>query len=118
MRDHVTFRDASDPLVEPVDAAADFVRHVKSRGQTKVRPHRSYSGAVTVRVYWQGDRFHTIKFASTADGLLLARHNVVAGGDLSRLLHDWLTASDRFSDIAWRTRDEWEAGEPGRSSPG
>jgi hypothetical protein len=116
IHDHVTFRDAADPLLEPMDAAADFVRHAKTKG-IKVRAHRSYSGAVTVRVYRQGDRFHTVGLAATADGRLLARHNVAAGRDLSMIVHAWLTDSGRFSDICWRTRDEWKNGGPGRDTP-
>ena len=122
LRDHVTFRAAADPLLGPTDAADDFVRHVRAGAKARadpirVRPHRSYSGAVTVRVYWQGGRFHTLKFASTDDGRLLASHNVSAGRYLSLLLHDWLTASDRFTDICWRTGDQWKNGEPGQGDP-
>jgi hypothetical protein len=122
MRDHVTFRAAGDVLAAPMDAAADLVRHVRMGNKARaapirIRPHRSYSGAVTVRVSWQGDRFRTVKFAATAAGHLLASHNVAGGRDLTMMLHDWLTASDRFADIRWRTRDEWQSGEPGRSAP-
>ena len=104
MRDHVTFRAVGDVLAEPMDAAADLVGYVKTsntKRQTpiRVRPHRSYSGAVTVRVYSQGGRFHTIKIASTADGALLASHKVAGGRDLSLMLHEWLTASDRFTEV-------------------
>jgi hypothetical protein len=120
--DHVTFRAVGDDVAGPTDAAADFVRHVRSGNKARstairVRPHRSYSGAVTVRVYWQGGRFHTVKISATADGCLLASHNVRAGRDLSLMLHDWLTASDRFTDICWRTRDQWKNGEPGGVVP-
>jgi hypothetical protein len=120
--DHVTFRAVGDPVFDRMDAAADLVRHVRSGAKArstsmKARPHHSYSGAVTVRVYWQGDRFHTVKISSTADGGLLASHNVGGGRDLSLMLHDWLTASDRFSDICWRTRDQWKNGDPGRGDP-
>ena len=120
--DHVTFRAVPGAVVEPIEAAADLVRHVKMGNRARstplrVRPHRSYSGAVTVRVSWQGDRFHTIKIASTADGGLLASHNVSAGRDLSAILHDWLTSSDRYSDICWRTGEQWRNGEPGRDAP-
>jgi hypothetical protein len=122
IRDHVTFRAASDPLVQPMDAAADLVRHVRmgNKGRSppvRVRPHRSYSGLVTVRVSWQGDRFHTIKVSATADGRLLASHNVAGGRDLSLMLHDWLTASDRYTDICWRTRDQWRNGDHGCGAP-
>lgn len=114
--DHVTFRAIGEPLVDPMDAAADLARYAKTAG-VRVRPHRARSGAITVRVYWQGQRFHTVKIASTADGQLLARHNVAGGGDLSRTLHAWLSASDRFGDICWRTREEWTNGDPGRRAP-
>jgi hypothetical protein len=122
MRDHVTFRAVGDNVVEPMDAAADLVRHVRAGNKARatpirIRPHRSYSGAITVRVSWQGDRLHTIKLASTADGHLLARHNVDGDRALSPMLHDWLTASDRFTDICWRTRDQWKNGEPGCDAP-
>jgi hypothetical protein len=122
IRDHVTFRAASEALVEPMDAAADLVRHVRAGNKARsapirLRPHRSYSGAVTVRVSWQGDRFHTVKFASTAGGNLLASHKVADGGDLSLMLHEWLTASGRFTDICWRTGDQWKRGEPGAGAP-
>jgi hypothetical protein len=120
--DHVTFRAVPGLVIEPMEAAADLVRQVRLGNKTratptKVRPHRSYSGAVTVRVSWQGDRFHTVKIAATADGGLLASHNVGGGRDLTLMLHDWLTASDRFTDICWRTRDQWKNGDPGRNSP-
>jgi len=122
IRDHVTFRAVSDPLLEPMDVAADLVRHVRAGNKArstpiKVRPHRSYSGAVTVRVSWQGDRFHTVKIKATADGRLLASHNVAAGRDLSLMLHEWLTASDRFTDICWRTGGQWKSGEAGAGAP-
>jgi hypothetical protein len=122
IRDHVTFRALGDVLVEPMDAAADLVRNVRlgNKGRPvpiRLRPHRSYSGAVTVRVSWQGDRFHTVKFSSTAGGHLLASHNVAADRDLSQLLHEWLAASDRFTDICWRTGDQWKNGDPGSDAP-
>jgi hypothetical protein len=121
-RDHVTFRAVGDALAGPMDAAADLVRYVRMGNKARstpirVRPHRSYSGAVTVRVSWQGDRFHTIKFSSTAGGHLLASHNVAGGRDLSLMLHEWLTASDRFADVCWRTRDQWRNGDPGAGAP-
>lgn len=121
IRDRVTFRAAiADVLIGPVDAAADFVSHVKmgNAGRSapiRVRPHLSYSGAVTVRVYWRGGRFHTLKISSTPEGCLLASHNV--GGALSLLLHEWLTASDRFTDIRWRTRDQSKNGGPSCETP-
>jgi hypothetical protein len=125
--DHVTFRPPPGEVVEPMEAAADLVRHVRAANKArstpiKLRPHRSYSGAVTVRVSWQGDRFHTIKLVSTPDGGLLASHNVGSHSargarDLSAMLHDWLTASDRVIDICWRTRDQWKNGAPGLAAP-
>jgi hypothetical protein len=122
IRDHVTFRAAGEALLEPMDAAADLVRHVRAGNKARaapirLRPHKSYSGAVTVRVSWQGDRFHTVKFASTPGGHLLVSHKVASGSDLTLMLHDWLTASDRFTDICWRTDDEWRHGEPGAGAP-
>ena len=125
MRDHVTFRPA-DPA-EPMDrmeAAADLVRHVRAGNKArakaiKIRPHTSYSGAVTVRVAWRGDRFHTVKFAVAADGALLVSHKVADdGGALTLMLHDWLTASARYADIRWRTAEELAAGAPGQAAPG
>jgi hypothetical protein len=79
------------------------------------RTHTSYSGAVTVRVSWQGQRFHTVKFSSNDAGEMLVSHKV--GPDLSLILHEWLTASDRFSDPCWRTADEWKLGAPGSDTP-
>jgi hypothetical protein len=122
IRDHVTFRAQGDALVDRMEAAADLVRHVRLANKARstpvrVRPHKSYSGAVTVRVSWQGDRFHTIKIASTADGALLASHNVIGGRDLSAMLHEWLAASDRYTDICWRTGEQWKNGDPGRGAP-
>jgi hypothetical protein len=61
LRDHVTVRAVSDPLLEPMD--------------------------------------------------------VVAGRDLSLMLHEWLTASDRFTDICWRTGGQWKSGEAGAGAP-
>lgn len=124
LRDHVAFRPV-DPATRPLEAAEDLVRHVRAWNKTRVhlsrdtriaaRTHTSYSGAVTVRVAWQGQRFHTVKFSATGSGDLLASHKV--GRDLSLLLHEWLTASDRFSRACWRTADEWKQGRPGRSAP-
>jgi len=121
IRDHVTFRAVSHDVVEPMDAAADLVRHVRMGNKVRstpirLRPHRAYSGAVTVRVAWQGDRFHTIRFSSTAGGHVLASHKVNGGVGLSMMLHEWLTASDRFTDIRWRTRDDWKTGAPGHGA--
>jgi hypothetical protein len=122
-RDHVTFQtpQASTPL----EAAEDLVRHIRARNKTRAhlsrdtritaRAHTSYSGAVTVRVSWQGQRFHTIKFSSNTAGEMLASHKV--GPDLSLILHEWLTASDSFVSPCWRTADEWKLGEPGSSAP-
>jgi len=111
LTDHVTFRAVGGEAVEPLDAAADLVRHVRSGNKErsppiKIRAHTSYSGSVTVRVSRYSQRFHTITLSSTADGWLLARHKVVLGRDLSLMLHDWLTASDRFSEVRWLTTDQ------------
>jgi hypothetical protein len=120
--DHVTFHAAGDPVFEPSDAAADLVAHIRRRAKAgatsmKARPHRSHSGAVSVRLYWQGGRFHTVRIASGADGRLLVSHNGRGGRDLSLTLHDWLVSSERYSDIRWRTSDDWRAGEAGRGEP-
>jgi hypothetical protein len=122
-RNHVTFQ-TSQPST-PLEAAEDLVRHIRARNKTRAhlsreirstaRAHTSYSGAVTVRVSWQGQRFHTVKFASNAPGEMLASHKV--GPDLSLVLHEWLTASDRFVRPCWRTADAWELGEPGSTAP-
>jgi hypothetical protein len=110
LRDHVSFRSAGAEPIDPLEAAADLVRHVRSGNKDRsppirIRAHTSYSGAVTVRVSRYSQRFHTITISSTADGALLARHNVSLGRDLSLMLHDWLTASDRFTDISWLAPD-------------
>jgi hypothetical protein len=125
-RDHVTFR-STEPTMLPLEAAEDLVRHIRARNKTrahlsydtriKARTHTSYSGAVTVRVAWQGQRFHTIRFRATDGGELLASHKVVGGRDLSLILHDWLKASDRCTSPCWRTADEWNRREPGRAAP-
>ena len=125
LRDHVTFQSA-DPAT-PLEAAEDLVRHIRARNKARVhlshdtrlkaRTHTSYSGAVTVRVAWQGDRFHTVSFAEADGGLLLARHKVAGGRDLSLVLHEWLTTSERFNGACWRTADEWKRGDPGRDAP-
>lgn len=122
IRDHVTFRPAGGAPVLPLDAAEDLVRHVRAAAKAhaqriRARAHTSYSGAVTVRVYWHGGRFHTVGVKALEDGRLLARHNVADGRALSRLLHDWLAASDRFTDPSWRTRDQFRAGAPGQTTP-
>ncbi len=70
-----------------------------------------------MRLYWQGGRFHTVRIAATPDGRLLVSHNGAGGRELSLTLHDWLGASERYSDICWHTRDEWKAGEAGRGEP-
>ncbi len=121
LRDHVSFR-AADGAADPMAAVGDLVRHVRATAKTRpdrvrLRPHQSHSGAVSVRVYREGDRFHTIKFALAPDGRLYARHNVAGGRALSLMLHDWLSATDRFTDIAWRTRNAFAAGEPGHPRP-
>ena len=92
---HVTFHAAGDPVFEPADAAADLVAHIRSRAKAgatslKARPHRSHSGAVSVRLYWQGGRFHTVRIAATPDGRLLVSHNGAGGRELSLTLHDRL----------------------------
>ena len=120
--DHVTFRTAGGPPAAPLDVAEDFAGWLKGDAKAhgsriKARVHTSYSGAVTARVYWSGGRFHTVGFKSLADGQLLARHNGAGGRALSRLLHDWLTATDRFTDPCWRTGDQFRAGEPGQPTP-
>ena len=125
-RDHVTFQPA-EPTMPPLEAAEDLVRHIRARNKTRAhlsrdtritaRTHTSYSGAVTVRVAWQGHRFHTIRFSATDGGELLASHKVAGGRDLSLILHEWLSASDRFGRPCWRTADEWNRGEPGRGAP-
>jgi hypothetical protein len=125
-RDHVTFQPAA-PATRPLEAAEDLVRHIRARNKARAhlshdtrinaRTHTSYSGAVTVRVGWQGQRFHTIRFSVTDGGELLASHKDAGGGDLSLILHDWLTASDRFSHPCWRTADEWKRRERGRNAP-
>ena len=123
IRDHVTFRPAGGASVEPLEAAEDFARHVKAAAKArseraKIRAHTAYSGAVTVRVAWSGDRFHTIKFAEAPDGRLLARHRVAGAQYLSTMLYEWLTATDRFTDISWRTEAQFHAGEPGQAFTG
>jgi hypothetical protein len=125
-RDHVTFQAAEVPL-RPLDAAEDLVRHIRARNKTRAhlsrdtrinaRTHTSYSGAVTVRVAFQGHRFQTIKFAASEGGELVASHKAGGGRDLSLILHEWLVTSDRFNRPCWRTADEWKRGEPGRSAP-
>ena len=124
--DHVSFQ-AAEPTALPLEAAEDLVRHIRAGNKTrshlsrdtrmKARTHTSYSGAVTVRVAWQGHRFHTIRFAEADRGWLLASHNVAGGRDLSLILRAWLTTSERFSGACWRTADEWKRGDPGRSAP-
>ena len=124
-RDHVTFRAVE--AATPLEAAEDLVRHVRARNKTKshlahetrmkARAHTSYSGAVTVRLTWQGDRFHTVRFSAADGGRLLASHKVAGGDDLSRVLHDWLVAADRFEGACWRTAEEWALGAAGRSAP-
>jgi hypothetical protein len=126
LRDHVTFQPA-EPTRRPLEAAQDLVRHIRARNKTRAhlsrdtrigaRTHTSYSGAVTVRVAWQGQRFHTVKFSVADGGDLLASHKVAGARYLSMILHEWLTTSDRFSRPCWRTADEWKQGEPGRSAP-
>lgn len=125
-RDHVTFQPA-EPTARPLEAAEDLVRYIRARNKARAhlshgtrisaRAHTAYSGAVTVRVAWQGQRFHTIKFSATDDGALLASHKVAGGRYLSLILHEWLIASDRFSGPRWRTADEWKRAEPGSSTP-
>ena len=93
-RDHVSFR-AAQPAT-PLEAAEDLVRHIRAGNKTrahlsrdarmKARAHTSYSGAVTVRVTWQGQRFHSIKFSAADAGEMLASHKV--GRDLSLMLHE------------------------------
>jgi hypothetical protein len=122
IRDHVTFRAVGGEVIEPAEAAADLVRHVRLGNKARpdpirVRPHVAYSGAVTVRVSRHSSRFQTIRIAATAEGGLIARHNVALGRDLSLMLQDWLVASDRFTDICWRTGDQWRNGEPGHATP-
>lgn len=126
LRDHVTFKPAG-PTALPLEAAEDLVRHIRARNKTRAhlsrdtrisaRTHTAYSGAVTVRVAWQGQRFHTIKFSATDSGELLASHKVAGGRYLSLILHEWLTASDRFGLPCWRTADEWKQAGPGSSAP-
>ena len=120
--DHVTFHAVGDAVFEPSDAAAELVAHIRRRAKAgatsmKARPHRSYSGAVSVRLYWQGDRFYTVRIASTPDGRLLVSHNGRGGRELSLTLHDWLVSSERYADICWRTRNEWKTGVAGRGEP-
>ena len=103
-RDHVTFRGADDAMALPTDAADDFVRHMRAEAKDrssplKVRPHLSYSGAVSVRIYPKDGRFLTITFAADADGGLRASHKPDADRVLTLMLHEWLAASDRFSEI-------------------
>ena len=112
--DHVAFRPVGPEPVTPLEAAEDFARHAKAAAKArservKVRPHSSYSGAVTVRVAWQGERFHTIKVKPAADGALVASHGVEGGRYLTLMLHDWLAASDRFTDVRWLTGDDVKA---------
>jgi len=124
--DHVTFQAVGRPP-PPLEAAEDLVRHIRARNKARAhlsrdtrinaRTHTSYSGAVTVRVSWQGGRFHTIRFTAGAGDELLASHKVAGGHHLSLMLHEWLTASDRFGRPCWRTADEWKRGDPGRSAP-
>jgi hypothetical protein len=126
LRDHVVFRPA-EPTMRPLEAAEDLVRHIRARNKARAhlsydtrmtaRTHTSYSGAVTVRVGRQARRFHTIRFSATDGGELLAAHNGAGGRDVSLLLHEWLSASDRFSHPCWRTADEWKRGEPGWHAP-
>ena len=102
-REHVLFRAADAATVPPTDAADDFVRHVRAAAKArsspmKVRPHVSYSGAVSVRVYPNGGRFLTITFASDTGGQLEASHKASADRLLTLLLQEWLAASDRFSN--------------------
>jgi hypothetical protein len=125
-RDHVSFQ-AAEPTMRPLEAAEDFVRQIRTRNEARghlsrdtrirARADRSYSGAVTVRVAWQGRRFHTIRFSEADGGWLLASHKVDGGRDLSLILHEWLTTSQRVSRACWRTADEWKRGDPGRSAP-
>jgi hypothetical protein len=125
-RDHVSFQ-AAEPTTRPLEAAEDLVRHIRTGNKTrghlshdtriKARTHTSYSGAVTVRVAWQGQRFHTIRFCEAEGCWLLASHKVAGGRDLSLVLHEWLTISERFGGACWRTADEWKRGDPGRNAP-
>jgi len=125
-RDHVTFQPIEGPP-RPLDAAEDLVRHIRMRNKTRAhlsrdtrinaRTHTSYSGAVTVRVAYRGDRFQTIKFAETEAGALVASYKAAGGRDLSLILHEWLVTSDRFGRPCWRTADEWKRGGPGSSAP-
>jgi len=122
-RDHVTFQTPQGST--PLEAAEDLVRHIRAQNKTRAhlsrdtrinaRTHVSYSGAVTVRVAWHGQRFHTIKFSSNNAGEMLANHKV--GPDLSLILHEWLTTSNRFVHPSWRTADEWKLGGPPSGAP-
>ena len=125
-RDHVSFQ-AADPSATPLAAAEDLVRYIRARNKarahlshatrTSARAHTSYSGAVTARVTWQGQRFHTVRFTACDGGELLASHKVAGGDALTLLLHEWLTASDRFGHPRWRTADEWDRRDPGHDAP-
>jgi hypothetical protein len=120
VRDRVTFRAADGS--SPRDAAEDFGRWLKADAkahgsQIRARVHSTYSGAVSARVYWSGGRFHTVGFKALEGGRLLARHNGAGGRALSRLLHEWLIASGRFTDPCWRTDEAFRAGQPGEPAP-
>jgi hypothetical protein len=121
-RSYVAFRTSSGAPTAPLDVAGDFAgwlkSDAKSRGsQIKARVHATHGGAVTARVYWRGGRFYSVGFKMLADGQLLARHNGAGGRPLSRLLQEWLAASDRFTDACWRTSDEFNSGDPGQPAP-
>jgi hypothetical protein len=108
--DQVTFLSA-DAGMSPLQAAENLVRYLRARNQAKghlsyptrinARAHTAYSGAVTARIGWQGGRFHTVKFTAEDDGRMRVSHKLDGGRFLSSLIHDWLTASDGFSDIRW-----------------
>jgi hypothetical protein len=121
-RDHVSFLSPATRDIQALAAELRAYLHQRyARDNWRVKSGWLRSREV-VRFSWHQDRFHTVRFTAIGQrpDYWLAWHATAASGGgraVSRLLHEWLTSSDRHEDIRWFSAAQWRAGEAGQERP-
>ncbi len=118
-RDHVTF-DVVDPLDNLLlerDLATDFQRYLRSE-QNEYVTYRftpiSSNGETTSFSYaWYEDDFHPVEFHF----LGLPNHRWLVVSNTSFHVHDWLAAGDKFCNIRWYTKEQWNSSRDWQETP-
>ena len=118
-RDHVTFEAAQASELSALGIAAAFRDSLLAQSvlKFKVREISVSSGGVSLSVSWFAEHYHPVFFEDIDQpaGRWLIRNNGNIG--LSDLLHDWLSAEHRFTNIRWYSKESWTGEKTSRRTP-